>query len=452
MKKKNRKLILYSKQRSSPELRDFYLHFSLIFIVILAIAMVHGYRTLMFPHETEITTPIVSIVPESKQPFSDENMTAKEESQLEQDKVTSAQMEMQINSSVRATVKPSKSFAKSRIETPVSPEHSWKLIEDLKQIPPEDAESIRRTLRLLVQQGEMAVPTIQEFLEAVEYTEFVESNNENSVNYESIELALIDTLSQIGGDQALDIMLQRLQATTEPEEIALLAKGVEMNAPGEYRDEILNSARKLMTMASEDQNQVGHNILAVAQVFAVYGDEGVVKNIEELYPKWKTFSMMVLSELPEEAGIPSLTRIVEDPEKDLNEKNYAWRMLAQASRVSPEASTAIIDAAWTNQIKPNDFIRIAETLGGKEYRLLDPELLARKTAVGMKSGNLPVTQLNLSAPRSWSDAEIDQRLDLIDRLLETKPEPTVVNALQNAKTSLLDWREIPYIDGVRKRY
>ena len=125
-------------------------------------------------------------------------------------------------------------------------------------------------------------------------------------------------------------------------------------------------------------------------------------------------------------------------------------MLAQASRESPEASKMIVDAAYTNQITSYDFIRIASALGGRELRLNDQSSKSM-VSKGTESANLVVTRSILNAPSKWSDVEIDQRLDLIDRLFETKPEPVVVDALQNAQASLLEWGDIPYIDGVRKR-
>ena len=64
-------------------------------------------------------------------------------------------------------------------------------------------------------------------------------------------------------------------------------------------------------------------------------------------------------------------RIVQDPMTPPNDKNFAFRMLAQASRVSPDASQALVDMAWSKQIKGSDFIRIASTLEGREYRLYD---------------------------------------------------------------------------------
>ena len=455
MKKKNHKPMVYSKKNRSRELKGRSLYVSLIIVAIVAVGLVYGYQALTRPPETE--TAAAAFSPESKLAFSAEETTAKQEAQPEQEKATPVQTAVQTKSSVKATVRPTKPSAKSRIETPVSPEYARKLIEDLKRIPPEDTRDIRRTLRELEQQGDLALPAIQEFLdsEEAEYaTDATEPDSEIMADYRSMQLMLLDALVQIGSEVALDIMAQRLQSTSDPEQIALLAKGMETHAPGIYQDEILTAARNSLAQVSESTSEskdaIGKNIVALATVFSTYGDDSVVVDLENIYPQWKTLSMMALAEIPEEKGIASLTRIVEDPVTTPSDRNFAWRMLAQASRESPEASKMIVDAAYTNQITSYDFIRIASALGGRELRLNDQSSKSM-VSKGTESANLVVTRSILNAPSKWSDVEIDQRLDLIDRLFETKPEPAVVDALLNAQASLLEWGDIPYIDGVRKR-
>jgi hypothetical protein len=376
------------------------------------------------------------------EPLSPKKMASK------QPEVSRGKTASQSNAAVGPDVNPTQSNGKPGLETPVSPispvssDYARELVKDLLYIPPEE---IKATLRKLVEQGELAVPAIREFLDSEEYGDLPE-------DYRALQLALLDALNQIGGDEALGILVQRLQTTTDPEEIALMAQGVEMHAPGVYREDILNAARKVMALATEDPQQVGSkNLLALSKVFAAYGDEGVVSDLEALYPQWKNFSMMALAELPGGEGIPSLTRIVEDPETAPNDRNFAWRMLAQASRVSPEAAQVLVDMAGSNQIPSEDFVKIASILGGKEYRLLDSQLFANVVRKGTRSGNLPVTHLDLSAPSRWSDAEIDQRLALIDQLLETKPESLVVFELEDARDSLSEWRATDFVDGVRRK-
>ena len=165
--KKNPKPMAYSKKNRSRGLKGRSLYISLIIVAIAAVGLVYGYRALKGPPETE--TAAEAFTPESNQASSAADTTAKQKAQPEQDKANSVQTEVQTNSSVKATVSPTKSSTKSRIETPVSPasvEDAWELVEDLVRTPPIDTRSIKQRLRELVQQGELAVPAIREFLDS----------------------------------------------------------------------------------------------------------------------------------------------------------------------------------------------------------------------------------------------------------------------------------------------
>lgn len=426
---------------------------TIILAAVIVLGMVLGYQVLRHPDKPEsapqVLAPDKHSLPGKKQGLpgmepTTEPLNAKKIPQR-QSEIVSGKITKRQDLAAGTDVDQPAAFAESGPETPVSPvwvEDARELVEDLLHIPPEE---IKQTLQAIVRLGESAVPAIREFLDSQEYGNLPE-------NYRALQLALLDALNQIGGQEALEILSRRLETTTDPEEIALLAQGVETHAPGVYREDLLNAARKVLALASEDPEQVDNkNLLALSKVFATYGDERVVYDLEALYPQRKTFSMMALAELPGGVGIPSLTQIVEDPETTPNDRNFAWRMLAQASRVSPEASQVLVDMAWSSQIPKDDFIKIASTLGGKEYRFLDSELFANVVRKGTRSGNLPVTHIDLSSPSRWSDAEIDQRVALIDRLLETKPESLVVFELEDARNSLLEWKEIDFIDGVRTK-
>jgi len=48
-------------------------------------------------------------------------------------------------------------------------------------------------------------------------------------------------------------MLQTLQTTALPSEIALLARNLEQQAPGQYRQETLSAVNEVLAMAEKDQ-------------------------------------------------------------------------------------------------------------------------------------------------------------------------------------------------------
>jgi hypothetical protein len=467
---------IFNQMAESLGFNRYFVYLSLILVAVAILGLVYVYKVLIHPLGMELKsesfTPNNQVISEKETAY---EQTSREETRPKQHEVmlgktnvqkdsparvkvktsstqseeSSGKTNIQKNTQIRLDVKPERLTDASYPDTSVSSDHAYELVEGLLNISKKNTKEIEQIVRDLTREGELAVSAIREFFDSGDDVQFAKLSSLNPEAYRLMKFALLDALNQIGGDEALEILVCRLQTTNDPEEIAYLANAVETHEPGIYRAEILTAAQKVLLESFKAQNEVGKNITGLATVFAAYGDESVVADLEKVFPRFKTLSMMALAELPKGEGIPSLIRIVEDPKTSPNDKNFAWRMLAQASRVSPEASQVLVDMAWSNQITSNDFIRIASTLGGREYRLFDK--FDKQLKVTGSYESLPVTQSNMSAPKRWSDAEIDQRIELIDLLLETKPEPAVVKALEQAKDSLFEWRMISFIDGVRKK-
>jgi hypothetical protein len=77
-----------------------------------------------------------------------------------------------------------------------------------------------------------------------------------------------------------------------------------------------------------------------------------------------------------------------------------------------------------------------------------PNALATQSGSG--PGSLAYLDYNSKVPRQWSDAEIAQRLELIEQLLATAPAPDAVAALQKAQQSLVAWRQSRVANEERK--
>lgn len=123
--------------------------------------------------------------------------------------------------------------------------------------------------------------------------------------------------------------------------------------------------------------------------------------------------------------------------------DMALRYLAQASREYPEAGEALLRLAAANMISTSGLIQIATALGGTEYGLITKNsefFLKSKAEMG-----------GIRAIETWSDAEIDQRLRLIDLLLRTNPQSAAVKALEEARKRLLVWKARPIVGGKRKK-
>lgn len=111
-------------------------------------------------------------------------------------------------------------------------------------ISPKNISDLEHTLKDLIREGEPAAHAIREFFDSGEDGEFVRSRGLNPEDHRLMKFALLDALNKIGGDEALELLAQRLQTTNDPEEIAFLAKVMETHRPEMHRAEILTAAQK----------------------------------------------------------------------------------------------------------------------------------------------------------------------------------------------------------------
>ncbi len=306
----------------------------------------------------------------------------------------------------------------------------------------EQAEQWKQGLQALTQQGATAVPAIREFLDLNQELSFAGVSGGELLGQSSLRVALIDALQQIGGPEATAAMLQTLQTTALPSEIALLAKNLEQQAPGQYRQETLNAVNEVLTMADKGQ-LAGWDVGALFQVLQNYGDATSATALAQLQSKWNYYATMALAGLPGGEGVPSLIRQAQDAAAGATGKSgLAYQLLAQIATEYPDAGAALIEQAKSNQIPDSAWRKIATGLAGDQYQIgMPPELSSpTQTLPGLKtyhieSGNQNFYSLPLDATLSGN--EISQRLALIDQLLASASSPAALEALQNAR-SLLD--------------
>jgi len=257
-------------------------------------------------------------------------------------------------------------------------------------------------------------------------------------------------LIEMGGSETVDFLASMLQATTSPEEVALLAKGLERSAPGVYRAEIMKVVRTMLDTALKGTPGQFQGFGHLFGVIQDYGDVSTAVELENIYreapPARGEFALMALSKLPEGNGVPTLTGIVNEMARDPGaygtKYEVALRMLTQASREYADAGEALLGLAAAGNIPPSAFTAVAAALGGTEQQLIT------KSSDVSKLSRAEV-YINGRAAETWSDADIDQRLGLIDRLLRTNPQPTAVKALEEARSRLMVWRDRPMVDGKR---
>lgn len=291
---------------------------------------------------------------------------------------------------------------------------------------------------------------IREFLESGQDVSFASFKEKSPRADSSLRLAMIDALGRMGGQEATAFMASMLHAATNPEEMAYLAKSLELSAPGAYRAEIMNT---VLTMLDQTPNSATGQYPGLGHLFDViqnYGDETFAAPLESLFRKSPSasaeFALMALTRLPEGDGIPTLIRLAnetsDDPGAYGTRYDVALRMLTQASREYPEAAEALLELGTTNKLGTAALIEVAATLGGTEQQLIT------KTSAVSQIRHAEVF-FNGRAPETWSDVEIEQRLGLIDDLLGSRPQPAAAKALEEARNRLLAWKQQPMVGGVR---
>jgi len=333
--------------------------------------------------------------------------------------------------------------------------NAQQLIRALAQMKPRDGKfsleeikEINRLLQELKWQGQAGISAIREFLESGQDVSFANFEGKIPPEYSSLRLALIDALAQTGGPEATAYMASMLHTTTNPEELALLARGLEQSAPGVYRAEIMKVVRTMLdqalSVAPGPYPGLGH----LFGIIQDYGDASIAADLENMYRKgpstFTEFALMALSKLSEGYGIPALLKIVNEMSGDPGAYgityDMALRYLAQASREYPEAGEALLRLAAANKISTAGLIQIATALGGTEYGLITKNSEYSRAEMG-----------GVRSIETWTDAEIDQRLRLIDQLLRTNPQPAAVKALEEARKRLLVWKARPIVGGKRKK-
>jgi hypothetical protein len=304
----------------------------------------------------------------------------------------------------------------------------------------EQAQQWKDGLQTLTQQGATAVPAIREFLEQNQDLNLAAVSGGELLGQSSVRAALFDALQQIGGPEATALMLQTLQTTALPSEIALLARHLEQQAPGQYRQETLSAVNEVLSMAEKGQ-LAGLDVGALFQVLQNYGDAGTAAALAQLQSKWNYYATMALAGLPAGEGVPNLIRQAQDAAAAPGRGALAFQMLAQMAAEYPDAGAALIEQARRNQISDTTWRKIAAGLAGDQYQIgMPPEPGALTTILpGLKtyhieSGNQNFYSLPLSAKLPVD--QISQRLALIDQLLASASSPEAVEALQNARASL----------------
>jgi hypothetical protein len=298
--------------------------------------------------------------------------------------------------------------------------------------------------------GDAAIPAIGEFLERMEDLDFTALDVADALGQPSLRAGLIATLSKIGGPGAEEIFLETLAVTAQPYEIGLLGKALEKEAPGVHRERIVDAARETLTLASAGETALaGERGPDVSPLFGVLRDQGderlmaeVLSDMEKNKPPWTVYSMIALAELPDGGGISTLAKSLTNADGGLARNNvFALEMLVQASADHVEAGDALLEVVKRhgNRIPDGVWRKVGRALQGNTYGFSSAEGAAGGGQSQAKRVRIETSDLRFyleaSDPATWSSEQVEQRMLLIERILETDPPPDAVRALHRAQ----DW-------------
>ena len=324
-----------------------------------------------------------------------------------------------------AAAKPVAALLSATPRTPGSADVAQQALARLAQIDrsraltQEQAQEINQMFHQLRDQGTAAIPAIRDFLQRNEDINFDGLQGGEFVESGTMRLGLIDALQQIGGAEAVAASAQILQATVDPSEIALLARNLEEQAPGQYRQAEIAAARDALVQATSG-GWKGGDVSPLFETLQAVGDPSVIPLLKDAAKQWNYYATMALAGLPNGAGIPALIELAQDPAMgSLGTGDFALRPLAQVALQYPDAARTLIEQARLNQIPDTAWSTVASSLAGTYIQY----------------GNQIFGSTIPSV--SWSPSEINQRISLIDQLLSVAQSPVGRQNLQNVRGALL---------------
>src|SRR5438552_4990848 len=287
-------------------------------------------------------------------------------------------------------------------------------------VSPQKAEELKRSFKQLVEAGAGAVPAIRAYLDRFQDIDFDPVGVAKQVGYSSLRMGMLDALRQIGTPEAMELSLQTLQTTADPQEIGFLAKGLEKQLPpDQFRSVVLAAASETLAQALSGQWS-GRNVTPLFEVLQKYGDAGAIGLLEKSSSKWNFYATLALAGMPDGAGIPALVRMAHNQASAaVGHGDFALRPLAQAAMQFPEARATLLEQASLNQIPESAWPGIAASLTGN-YIQYGNQLFG-----------------NTAPPVMWSKEQIDLRLGLIDQMMAASTSPAGKQVLQNAYAQML---------------
>lgn len=336
----------------------------------------------------------------------------------------------------RRQLAPTASQAPASLPLPASALPAQQIITQLSTLDPSQGGQLKQTFQNLLTQGQAAVPAIREFLEKNQDLSFSAAGT--ALGYSSLRAGLFDILAQIGGPEAQALLMQTLRSTADPSEIAALARILEQQAPGQYRQDALNAARETLDQIANGRSNA--DPAPLFQLFKNYGDSGIAADLAARAGQWPYYSVMALASLPDGQGISLLAQQLNNPDPAFAEaRTFALRMLAQLAAQNPAAASSLAEYARANQISDRNWRQVVAGLAGDQYQFGTDSAAASATPAtpGYKTYHIEKGNQNFYSLPIVPDALVAQRIAIIDQLLATTSNSAAVQQLQQARATLV---------------
>jgi hypothetical protein len=330
------------------------------------------------------------------------------------------------------SVEPAKTEPAAPPTTPRSPQQ---LVAEILEISSTDgsitdaqAEKFKRNLEELIKQGAASVPAIRELLEKkVEYN-FADVSGGEQIGFASLRASLIDALKQIGGPESQEAMVQVLQTSALPSELLEIAKNLDQEALGLYRDQVLTAARESLAIAATNLS-ANMELGPAFRILQNYGDANTIADAAKGEPA--SFNNAInLANMPEGQGLAALVQMAGNSSSGSGQA-IATEMIAQMAGQNSKAVDALMQMAQNNQISNGTWEKLAPILGGDEYQIADSPTQSPTDPNASQSPGFTIINT------ATTSDQISQRIALIDKFLGTVPSDSAAAAsLRNQRNIL----------------
>jgi hypothetical protein len=211
-----------------------------------------------------------------------------------------------------------------------------------------------------------------------------------------------------------------------PAELLALANGLEQEAPGQYREQILAGAQEVVNMASA--NQLGTNIevgpaFRMLQNYSAANTTADAANNDPL----QFYNAVALANMPDGQGLSSLLQMAKTSG---GSQTVATEMIAQLAGQNSQALDALAQMAQSGGISQDVWVKLAPILGGDQYQIGD----AKNSQLAAGGQNFAIVNGALTPD------QINQRISMIDKFLGMVPDDSAAAAALQHQKGILNGR------------